>query len=96
MSKKSEKQKRLQVNVTPELAEQSQKTFQELGLTTQATLTMFLKKVVATKGIPFNIQMTEDQKSSMNLQDAISNLPVKEVRTKQDVMDWFNDKEYDY
>lgn len=96
MSEKTKKQKRLQVNVAPELAEQSQTIFQELGLTTQAALTIFLKKVVATKGIPFNIQMTEDQKSSMNLQDAISKLPVKELRTKQDVMDWFNDKEYDY
>lgn len=96
MSEKTKKQKRLQVNVAPELAEQSQTIFQELGLTTQAALTIFLKKVVATKGIPFNIQLTEDQKSSMNLQDAISNLPVKELRTKQDVMDWFNDKEYDY
>ena len=89
MSKK--RKKRLQVNVDPELAEQAQTILQELGLTTQVALTIFLKKVVAIKGIPFNIQMTEDQKNSLNLQDAISNLPVKELRTKQDVIDWFND-----
>lgn len=96
MSEQTKKQKRLQVNVEPELAKQSQTIFQELGLTTQAALTIFLKKVVATKGIPFNIQMTEDQKSSMNLQNAISNLPVEELQTKQDVIDWFNDNAFDY
>nr|WP_243667674.1 hypothetical protein [Lactiplantibacillus plantarum] len=44
MSEKTKKQKRLQVNVAPELAEQSQTIFQELGLTTQAALTIFFKK----------------------------------------------------
>lgn len=41
MNETVKKQKRLQVNVSPELAEQSQNIFQKLGLITQDALTIF-------------------------------------------------------
>lgn len=97
MNETVKKQKRLQVNVSPELAEQSQNIFQKLGLITQDALTIFFfQQVVATKEIPFDIQMTAEQKSTMNLRDAVSKLPVQKLRTKQDVADWLNEEDADY
>ncbi|MGA3374989.1 hypothetical protein [Lactiplantibacillus pentosus] len=40
--------------------------------------------------------MTAEQKSTMNLRDAVSKLPVQKLRTKQDVADWLNEEDADY
>ncbi|WP_181186367.1 hypothetical protein AB3327_14230 [Lactiplantibacillus pentosus] len=50
MNETVKKQKQLQVNVSPALAEQSQNIFQKLGLITQDALTIFFKAGRCDKG----------------------------------------------
>lgn len=86
------KYKKIQANVSPELALEAENIFNDLGINTTTAINIFLKKVVATGSIPFPLEQTEDQKATTHLISAISKLPHKEAKNKQDIEDWLNEE----
>lgn len=86
------KYKKIQANVDPNLALEADNIFSDIGLTTTAAINIFLKKVVATGGIPFDLKQTAEQKASRELVEAIhSYIPKKEAKTTKDIEDWLNE-----
>ncbi|MFJ6934151.1 MAG: type II toxin-antitoxin system RelB/DinJ family antitoxin [Lactobacillus gallinarum] len=60
-----------------------------LNITT--AINVFLKKVVATGGIPFELKETPEQKATRDLVQTISKLPHKEAKSTKDIEDWLNE-----
>src|SRR5699024_12490184 len=76
--------KKIQANVDSSLALQAEGIFQDIGLNTTTAINVFLKKVVATGGIPFELKETPEQKASRELIQSISKIPHKEAKTKKE------------
>ena len=50
----------IRARVEPELKEEVEKIFRDLGLTTTEAITLFYHQVKARKGIPFEVAMPND------------------------------------
>lgn len=83
--------KKIQANVDSSLALQAEGIFQDIGLNTATAINVFLKKVVATGGIPFELKETPEQKASRELIQSISKIPHKEAKTKKEIEDWLDE-----
>lgn len=91
-----EAKKKIQVNIDKTLAEQAEAVFHDVGLNQTSALTAFYKKVVAEGGIPFDLHQTSEQKADMALLDATRKIPIKDLKTTDQVKAWFNDESQDY
>lgn len=86
------KYKKIQANVDPNLALEADSIFEDIGITTTAAINIFLKKVVATGGIPFELKQTSEQKASRELVQTIQqNVPKKVANSSKDIEDWLNE-----
>ncbi len=47
----------IQVRIEPEFKEEVEDILNQLGIRTTDAINMFLKQIVLTKGIPFNVQL---------------------------------------
>ncbi len=47
----------IQVRIEPEFKEQVETILNQLGIKTTDAINMYLKQIVLTKGIPFNVQL---------------------------------------
>ena len=83
--------KKIQANVDSNLALQAEGIFKDIGLNTTTAINVFLKKVVATGGIPFELKETPEQKATRDLVQTISKLPHKEAKSTKDIEDWLNE-----
>ncbi|KRM09900.1 hypothetical protein FD16_GL001494 [Paucilactobacillus suebicus DSM 5007 = KCTC 3549] len=45
---------------------------------------MFYKKIVATDGIPFDLQLTKEQKANANLEDALKAVPQQNIKNNKE------------
>ena len=81
--------KKIQANVDSNLALQAEGIFKDIGLNTTTAINVFLKKVVATGGIPFELKETPEQKATFGT--TISKLPHKEAKSTKDIEDWLNE-----
>ena len=60
----------LNVRIDSELKRQSEQIFNELGLTMSAALTVFLRQIVRTNGIPFEMRLnTPNDETLAAIQD---------------------------
>ncbi|WP_289221793.1 type II toxin-antitoxin system RelB/DinJ family antitoxin [Lactobacillus gallinarum] len=71
--------KKIQANVDSNLALQAEGIFKDIGLNTTTAINVFLKKVVATGGIPFELKETPEQKATRDLVQTISKLPQRKI-----------------
>lgn len=63
----------LNIKVDDELKRQADAIFSQIGLTTSAGINVYLKKVVATKGIPFDLKIEDsDEADAMELTRRLS------------------------
>lgn len=86
------KYKKIQANVDPNLAIEADNIFKDIGLNTTTAINIFLKKVVATGGIPFDLQQTPEQKASRELVESIEkHVPEKEAKSTKDIEAWLNE-----
>jgi DNA-damage-inducible protein J len=53
----------LNVRVEADLKRQAEAVFAEIGLTTSAGVNIYLKKVVASRGIPFELRADQDDEA---------------------------------
>ncbi len=50
----------ISLRIDPKLRERAGKIFEELGLTTEEAVTLFLRQVVLRRGLPFDIRLPEE------------------------------------
>lgn len=84
LAKKNNSKKRIQVNIDKDLVDNAEEILDKLGLNTTTALTMFYKKIVATDGIPFDLQLTKEQKANANLEDALKAVPQQNIKNNKE------------
>ncbi|MGN1284802.1 MAG: type II toxin-antitoxin system RelB/DinJ family antitoxin [Candidatus Limosilactobacillus intestinavium] len=83
--------KRIQANVDKKTATQAEEIISELGLTPTAVINSLYKKIAATGEIPFSFKLTSEQMADIRLREASKKIPVKKVRSKKDIEDFFDE-----
>ncbi|WP_304204402.1 type II toxin-antitoxin system RelB/DinJ family antitoxin [Lactobacillus intestinalis] len=83
--------KRIQANVDKKVARQAENVIAELGLTPTAVINSLYKKIAATGEIPFSFKLTTEQLADIRLREATDTRPIKEIKTKRDLEDFFNE-----
>lgn len=87
------KPKKVQANVDPQIKERAENIIKEVGLTPTAVINGLYRKIAATGRIPVDFSLTAEQMADIELQEAIKDLPVKKLRTKKEIEDFFNDED---
>lgn len=87
------KSKKVQANVDPQIKERAENIIKEVGLTPTAVINGLYRKIAATGRIPVDFSLTAEQMADIELQEAIKDLPVKKLRTKKEIEDFFNDED---
>ncbi|MDR1635641.1 MAG: type II toxin-antitoxin system RelB/DinJ family antitoxin [Bifidobacteriaceae bacterium] len=71
----------LNVKVDSDLKRQAEAIFAEIGLTTSAGVNIYLKKVVAVRGIPFDLRAEpDDEEDAMATTRLISRRALNDAR----------------
>ncbi|MFR0612670.1 type II toxin-antitoxin system RelB/DinJ family antitoxin [Limosilactobacillus balticus] len=86
-------QSRVQANVDPKIKERAENVIKEVGLIPTAVINGLYHKIAATGRIPVDFSLTADQMADLELQEAIKNIPVKKLRTKKEIEDFFNNED---
>lgn len=91
--KRKRAQGRVQANVDPDVKNMAEDVTKAVGLTPTAVINSFYRKIAATGRIPLDLSLTSDQMVDLQLQNAVKKLPVKKLRTKKEIEDFFNDED---
>ncbi|MCI1974398.1 MAG: type II toxin-antitoxin system RelB/DinJ family antitoxin [Limosilactobacillus sp.] len=93
MLKSKKSQSRVQANVDPEIKDMAEKVIKEVGLTPTAVINGLYRKIASTGSIPLDFSLTSEQMADLELQNALKKLPVKKLRTKKELEEFFNDED---
>jgi len=93
---KEQSKKRIQVQVDKDLANDTERVLNELGLTPTTAIVMLYKRIVASGGLPFDVALTDRERATLNLLNATEKLPVNKIDTQEDLEKWFADESNDY
>lgn len=83
--------KKVQVNVDRNTAENAEQIMKEIGVTPSVVVNALYKEIEATGKIPLSFSLTPRQRAEMELDRATKNTPVKHLKTKQELEDFFNE-----
>lgn len=92
-TKEKKAQSRVQANVDPEVKDMAESVIKAVGLTPTAIINSLYREIAATGKIPLDFSLTSEQMTDLELQNAIKRLPVKKLRTKREIEDFFNDED---
>lgn len=80
--------KRIQVQVSRELADDGDAVLSQLGLTPTTAITMFYKRLVAKGGLPFSTDLTQREKDELAIQRLAKDRPIEHLDTPKKIQDW--------
>ena len=81
---------KVQVNIDPELKQSAENIIKELGLTPTAVINGMYKQIVVTGKIPLSFSLTSRQRAELELREVSKKVPVQEVKTKEELEEFFN------
>ena len=84
---------KVQVNIDSEVKHSAEDIIKEVGLTPTAVINSMYKQIVATGEIPLSFSLTSEQMADLQLKNAVKKLPVKKLRTRKEIEDFFNDED---
>lgn len=85
-------EKRVQVKVDADLKADVDRVLDALGLSQTTLITALYKRVAASGGVPFDLQMTERERLTNRLLTATSQLPVLDLTTDDEALEtWFDE-----
>lgn len=87
------KNKRVQANLDPDLKTEAEAIIKEVGLTPTAVINGLYKEIVATGKIPLSFSLTPSQRADMAVREASKKVPVRKLKTRQEIEDFFNDED---
>ena len=82
---------KVQVNIDPELKQSAENIIKEIGLTPTAVINGMYKQIVATGKIPLSFSLTSRQRAELELREVSKKIPVREVKTKEEFEEFFNE-----
>ena len=82
---------KVQVNIDPELKQSAENIIKEIGLTPTAVINGMYKQIVATGKIPLSFSLTSKQRAKLELREISKKVPVREVKTKEELEEFFNE-----
>lgn len=89
---KNNDKKRVQASIDSNLANSVEEILESLGMTTTTLITALFTRVAATQSVPFSLEMTEEEKISLNLRRSLSQIPAKKIDSKEQLLAWLEDE----
>lgn len=86
-------QARVQANVDADVKDMAESVIKTVGLTPTVIINGLYRKIAATGKIPLDFSLTSEQMADLQLQNAVKKLPVKRLRTKEEIEEFFNDED---
>lgn len=86
-------QARVQANVDADVKDMAESVIKAVGLTPTVIINGLYRKIATTGKIPLDFSLTSEQMADLQLQNAVKKLPVKKLRTKKEIDDFFNDED---
>lgn len=86
-------QARVQANVDADVKDMAESVIKAVGLTPTVIINGLYRKIATTGKIPLDFSLTSEQMADLQLQNAVKKLPVKKLRTKKEIEDFFNDED---
>lgn len=87
----SHKNKKIQVNVNRQLANEAEAVINEIGLTPTVVINALYKQIVATGKIPLNLSLTPEQMTALKIRELSKNKPVRKISNEKELEDFFNE-----
>lgn len=87
------KKTRIQIQVDQSLKENAEEVLNSLGMTPTAAVTMLFKRIVATDSYPVDLTLTDREKAGNELLKTVNDLPVRDIKSKDEAMKWLSDDE---
>lgn len=85
-------EKRIQVKVDADLKMDVDRVLNSLGINQTTLITALYKRVAASGGVPFDLQMTERERLTNRLLSTTSQLPVLDLTTDDNALEaWFDE-----
>ncbi|GAA0353212.1 hypothetical protein GCM10008932_02800 [Alkalibacterium iburiense] len=85
------KKKKIQVNIERDLAKEVDEVLDSLGMNPTVLITALYKRVAAKGEIPFDLSLTEKEKSIIELQKAVELIPTEEFNTSEEFLKWLDE-----
>ncbi|MCI2031025.1 type II toxin-antitoxin system RelB/DinJ family antitoxin [Limosilactobacillus sp.] len=85
------KNKRVQVNVERNLANEAEDVMDELGLNPTVVINALYKEIVATGRIPLSFSLTPEQLTALKIRLLSKDKPEKEINNEEDLKEFFNE-----
>lgn len=86
-------QARVQANIDANVKAAAESVIKEVGLTPTVVINSLYRKIATTGKIPLDFSLTTDQMIDLELQNAIKKVPVKKLRSKEEIEAFFNDED---
>lgn len=86
-------QARVQANVDADVKDMAESVIKAVGLTPTVIINGLYRKIATTGKIPLDFSLTSEQMADLQLQNTVKKLPVKKLRTKKEIEDFFNDED---
>lgn len=83
--------KKVQANVDRKVADDAENVMNQIGVTPSVVINTLYREIAATGKIPLSFSLTPRQRAMNELQEAIKDIPEKQVRNKKDLEDFFNE-----
>lgn len=85
------KNKRVQVNVERNLANEAEDVMNEIGLNPTVVINALYKEIVATGRVPLSFSLTPEQKTALKIRQLSNNKPEKEITSEEDMRKFFDE-----
>lgn len=82
---------KVQANVNSQLKFNAEEIIKAVGLTPTAVINSLYSEIVATGKIPLSFSLTPQQRADIELSQASKLVPIKELKTKKDYEDFFDE-----
>ena len=82
---------KVQVNIDSDLNRSAEEIIKAVGLTPTAVINGMYKEIVATGKIPLSFSLTPRQRAELELKEVSRKVPVREIESKEDFEEFFNE-----
>lgn len=83
--------KKVQANVDRSIANDAENIMNQIGVTPSVVINSLYREIVATGKIPLSFSLTPRQRATMELQEAVKNIPVKKVESDEELRKFFDE-----
>ncbi len=87
------KNKKLQVNIDRDLAEDAEEVINELGLTPTTVINALYHEIAATGRIPLSFTLTPEQRTELHIRQLSAHKPVKKISNQKELKEFFDEDE---